>query len=94
MQKMNIILLITAVFLGTSTAVQDYHGLDASEIHPGYDLMTIRPLDPNMDINGNIVDVYPETNEFNAPTVGLAWDANGENLLVVTWRGSTGPREG
>jgi hypothetical protein len=81
------------ILMSQILAVQDLKEPDPNELHPGYDLMTIRPLDPNMDRNGNIVNVYPHwgnTDEFDAPVTGLAWAPDGD-LLVVTWRGTTGP---
>jgi hypothetical protein len=88
--KVRLISFICFLMLGRVPAVQDYHGLGEEEIHPGYDLMTIRPFESNRDMYGNPVAVYPNSEEFNAPVVGMAWHPDGD-LLILTWRGSSGP---
>ncbi len=70
-------------------AVEDHE----LELHPDYNLQTIRPNQPNRDRNGNTVNVWgAENGEFSAPVVGMDWfDEDHTQLLVQSWRGDTGP---
>ena len=87
--KMKLKILLTVMAMGLSTWAQDI--LD--DVHPNYDLVTIRPAQANQDQNGSPLAVYPESGDgFDAPVVGMTWMEEGALMLVLTWRGDTGPR--